>query len=248
MRKQRIIQSRNMTEVYDSLFIKSYQGKGRKPRLPKQKVTPEEVKRNNLRMAKAKLRMLIDNNFTQDDYYLTLTFKHEVDPEEAKKAIKKFIRDVRKEYKKQGKELKYIYIAEERGKIHFHLLINHEIEITTVMMRKLWSHGFTDIRLYRGTAEDAIAMAEYFTKERKVVDEDNEKEKAFNRTWIKSNNVKPPEEKVRTVRATEWKAEVNVPDGYYLDKESYMEGVNNMGYPYRFYRLIKLSKWSELYK
>ena len=45
-----------------------------------------------------------------------------------------------------------------------------------------------------------------------------------------------------------WKAEVNVPDGYYLDKESYMEGVNNMGYPYRFYRLIKLSKWSELYK
>ena len=92
MRKQRIVKSRNMTEIYDSLYIKSYQGTGKKLRLPKQQPTAEEVKKNNYRLAKAKLRMLIDNNFKEDDYYLTLTFRSAITAEEGKHAIQKFVR------------------------------------------------------------------------------------------------------------------------------------------------------------
>lgn len=227
-----------MTEIYDSLFIRSYQGHGKKPRLPRRKPTAEEVKKNNLRMAKAKLRMLIDNNFREDDYYLTLTFKKELAPDESKKAIQKFVRDLRKRYRRVGKELKYIYIAEEKGRLHFHMLVNREIELTTSLMRKLWPYGFTEIKYYRGAAEDAIAMAEYFTKERNI--ENDNSERIFKRTWVKSNNVHPPEEKVKVMKATEWRREVNVPQGYYMDKDSYIEGVNNAGYPFRFYRLIKI--------
>ncbi|WP_288760545.1 hypothetical protein [uncultured Veillonella sp.] len=238
MRKRKIIKSKNMTEIYDSLFIRSYQGHGKKPRLPRRKPTAEEVKKNNLRMAKAKLRMLIDNNFREDDYYLTLTFKKELAPDESKKAIQKFVRDLRKRYRRVGKELKYIYIAEEKGRLHFHMLVNREIELTTSLMRKLWPYGFTEIKYYRGAAEDAIAMAEYFTKERNI--ENDNSERIFKRTWVKSNNVHPPEEKVKVMKATEWRREVNVPQGYYMDKDSYIEGVNNAGYPFRFYRLIKI--------
>lgn len=240
MRKRKIIKSKKMTEIYDSLFIKSYQGQGKKPRLPKRKPTAEEVKKNNLRMAKAKLRMLIDNNFKEDDYYLTLTFKKELPPEESKKAIQKFVRDLRKQYKKSEKELKYIYIAEEKGRLHFHMLVNREIELTTALMRKLWPYGFTEIKYYQGAAEDAIKMAEYFTKERTINDDKKDEPRVFKRTWVKSNNVHPPEAKVKTLKATEWKREVNIPNGYYLDKESYFEGVNNAGYPYRFFRIIRI--------
>lgn len=239
MRRRRIVKSRNITEIYDSLNIRSYQGKGKKPRLPRQKPTAEDVKRNNLRMAKAKLRMLIDNNFVEDDYYLTLTFKQELDHAECKKAIQKFVIDLRKQYKKQTKELKYIYFAEEKGHIHFHMLVNRGIELTTNMMRKLWPYGFTKIEYFRGDAEDAIRLAEYHTKERNVSD-DTDTPRVFKRTWVKSNNVQPPEEKIKVLKATEWKHEVKVPNGYYLDKESYYEGVNNAGYPFRFYRLIKI--------
>lgn len=240
MRKRKIIRSRNITEVYDSLNIRSYQGKGKKPRLPRQKPTTEDVKRNNLRMAKAKLRMLIDNNFVEDDYYLTLTFKQELDPAKSKKAIQKFVIDLRKQYKKQTKELKYIYFAEEKGHIHFHMLVNRGIELTTNMMRKLWPYGFIKIEYFRGDAEDAIRLAEYHTKERNISDDNTDIQRVFKRTWVKSNNVQPPEEKIKILKATEWKHEVKVPNGYYLDKESYYEGVNNAGYPFRFYRLIKI--------
>lgn len=240
MRKRKIIRSRNITEVYDSLNIRSYQGKGKKPRLPRQKPTAEDVKRNNLRMAKAKLRMLIDNNFVEDDYYLTLTFKQELDPAKSKKAIQKFVIDLRKQYKKQTKELKYIYFAEEKGHIHFHMLVNRGIELTTNMMRKLWPYGFIKIEYFRGDAEDAIRLAEYHTKERNISDDNTDIQRVFKRTWVKSNNVQPPEEKIKILKATEWKHEVKVPNGYYLDKESYYEGVNNAGYPFRFYRLIKI--------
>jgi len=239
MRRRRIVKSRNITEIYDSLYIRSYQGKGKKPRLPRQQPTAEDVKRNNLRMAKAKLRMLIDNNFVEDDYYLTLTFKNQLDPDECKKAIQKYVRDLRKQYKKQSKELKYIYFAEEKGHIHFHMLVNRSIELTTNMMRKLWPYGFIKIEYFRGDAEDAIRLAEYHTKERNVFD-DTDRQRIFKRTWVKSNNVKQPEEKIKILKATEWKNDVKVPQGYYLDKESYFEGVNNAGYPFRFYRLIKI--------
>lgn len=81
-------------------------------------------------------------------------------------------------------------------------------------------------------------MAEYFTKERKI--ETDNSERIFKRTWVKSNNVHPPEAKVKILKATEWKREVNIPNGYYLDKDSYWEGINNAGYPFRFYRLIRI--------
>ncbi|WP_277287680.1 rolling circle replication-associated protein [Veillonella montpellierensis] len=234
MRKQKIIKMKIMTEIYDYMTAKSYQSNKKKPRLPRRQLTKEEVARNNFRMAKAKLRRLIANNFEPNDYYITLTIKERVDIETAKKYITNFNRRLRDAFKraKAKAELKYIYILEGKKKYHFHMLINRGIELTSQLMKKLWPHGFTDIKLYHGEAEDAIRLAEYFTKERT--------ENKHQKRWVKSNSVKHPKEIVKVVKATEWRKEVKVPNGYYLDKDSYYEGINNAGYPYRFYRLVRL--------
>ena len=60
-------------------------------------------------------------------------------------------------------------------------------------------------------------------------------------------NLDKPKVESKTIKATEWRKEIKVPQGYYLDKDSVYEGINNYGYPFRTYRLIRLTKWSEIY-
>jgi len=114
------------------------------------------------------LRMTIDNNFKRNDYYITLTYKEQPSWEQAKKDIRNFIRRLQRVYKKAGKELKYIYVAEGKRRIHFHLLINREIDLYTEDIEKLWTSGMHKLVLYRGQAEDAIRLASYFVKEKRA--------------------------------------------------------------------------------
>ena len=65
--------------------------------------------------------------------------------------------------------------------------------------------------------------------------------------WVSSTNLDKPKVESKTIKATEWRKEIKVPQGYYLDKDSVYEGINNYGYPFRTYRLIRLTKWSEIY-
>lgn len=247
MRKRKIITGKNIKEVYDWVNARSYQKGSKAPRQPRRNVTPKEVRRNNARIAEANLRMKIDMNFKEDDYYLTLTYEEAPEGEAAKRDIKQFIRELRKEYKKANPEaaLKYIYIAEEKGRIHFHMLVNREIDITTKLMKRLWPYGYSKVELYRGGAEDAIQISSYFMKERKHEPIEEEAERIFKRRFVGSKNLEQPKEVVKEVKATEWKGQIKVPKGYYLDKDSIYEGVNNAGYPFRFYRLLRLKEFDE---
>ena len=240
MRNRKIVKSKNMMEISDHITGNSYvTEKGKKVRQKKEKVTPEAVRRNNLRIARSKLRMLIDNNFVSGDWYLTLTFKNQTSLQEAKEVIKKFNRKLRDLYRKENHELKYIYIVEGKKRIHFHILISQGIDITPELMKALWPYGYTKIEMYRGEAEDAIALAKYFLKEKEQAIT-NEKS-GIKQRWVASLNLDKPEEYKKVLKATEWKKGIYVPEGYYLDKDSVYEGINNAGYPFRFYRLIKLS-------
>ncbi len=234
MRRRKKIFSKNMIEVTDYQSPKIYsRGKTRQKRkLP----TPEEMKRNNERLAESKLRLLIDNNFSPGDYYLTLTYREQPTWEQAKKDIRNFIRRLSDRYKSKEKPLKYIYVVEGASRIHFHLLINKAFEIYPDDMEKLWPYGYFEQKIYQGKAEDAIRMASYFVKEI----QSDEKAAVFKRRWTSSKNLIKPKEKVETLPSTEWAKDIKVPNGYYLDKDSLYEGVNMTGYPFRVYRLIKL--------
>ena len=160
MRRRTTIKSKNMMEISDHVTGNSYYGKpGKKVRSERKQVTPEVIRKNNLRMAEKQLRLLIDMNFKADDYYLTLTFKDEEDESEAKDKIRKFFRKVRELFQKAEQTCKYIYVMEKQGRIHFHALLSRGIELTSQLLKKLWPHGYTKIEYYRGEAEDAIGLA-----------------------------------------------------------------------------------------
>ena len=58
MRRRTVIESKNIREVTDSITGNSYLGKiGKKSRSEKQHVTPEMIRKNNIRIAEKKLRL-----------------------------------------------------------------------------------------------------------------------------------------------------------------------------------------------
>lgn len=245
MRVRKTVKTTNMLEVLDCHTAQT-NIKNRK-RKPKINITPEDVAKNNERKAEDELRRLIDNNFYIDDYYLTLTYKNEPSWEEAKKDITRFINRLKYRCKKIGKELKYIYICEGRKRLHFHIILNRAIEITTKLIKELWPHGSHKNELYQGEAEDAKRVASYFVKEKKAAFYKDEIS-PFKRRWTSSKNLKKPIVKVEKVKASEWREWIPERKGYYLDTDSVVEGINVAGYPYRFYRLIRIKEIEEVYK
>lgn len=237
MRKRKTIYSRNFIERIDYVNHRSYRKNQRRAKRIKETSKSQEVV--NRRMAEMKLRLKIDMNFESGDYYLTLTFDRLPTWDEAQHAIQKFVRDLRKLYRKEGKELKYIYIAEGEKRIHFHMLVNNAINLYPDMLMKIWPYGYFEQRMYRGKAEDAIRIASYFVKENREVREkaDGAKNK---RRWNCSKNLANPKEKVETMKSEFWREEIVVPAGYYLDADSVVIGFTLDGYPFRIYRLIKL--------
>lgn len=232
-----------MMEISDHMTGKSIiRRNGKRVRAKKEKVTPEAMRRNNVRMARRKLRLLIDNNFTAGDFYVTLTFSDMPTVEEAKESIRKFNRKLRGLYKKEGLEFKYIYVVEGKKRIHFHMLINQGINLNPILMKELWPHGYTKIELYRGEAEDAINLAKYFLKEKEMAVEKSTQAELMKQKWVSSKNLEKPKEERKILKASEWRKDIKVPNGYYLDKDSVYEGVNSYGYPFRVYRLIKLKR------
>ncbi len=251
MRKRKTYSSKNIKEIYDYHFRKTIiKGKGR---AKKQNVTKEEVARYNDRKAEAELRLTLDNNFKANDYYITTTFKEDVGIETAYELYRKFTRKLRDLYrKKKVPKPKYIYVCEGKRRIHFHMILGKEFDISVEEFESIWPHGYIEVVAYHGKAEDAIKLASYFLKEKRAVfyrEKEGEDAKKFKKRWVTSRgNLELPKEETKTLKYSEWRDDIKAPKGYCLDKESVIEGVNPAGYQYRFYRLIKLDPIQEVYK
>ena len=57
-----------------------------------------------------------------------------------------------------------------------------------------------------------------------------------------SKNLKKPEIKVETLKASTWRDTITAPKGYYVETDSIVDSVSAEGYPYRFYRLIRIEE------
>lgn len=92
------------------------------------KPTSERQRIINDRQAKRYLEMLIEANFDNNDYYLTLTYSKEPETaEEAEKNAYNYIRQLEYKCKKQGKERPCVIWCTEHGKtsgrFHHHLIV-----------------------------------------------------------------------------------------------------------------------------
>lgn len=105
----------------------AYGGKHER-RADHEKVTKDQIRRQNQKNKENRVRRTIQLNFRQGDWWITLKYPRGTRKpiEEVMEDFRRFVGSMRKQYKKRGAELKYIYRVEigKRGGIHVHLVMN----------------------------------------------------------------------------------------------------------------------------
>ena len=102
--------------------VKKYYSRMHKPkekRIKREKPTREAQEKINIRKQTEQLRWALNCNFQEGDMFVTFSYKKEERPDTYEDLVKqkdKLIKDLRKEYKKQERELKYIYVLETGNK------------------------------------------------------------------------------------------------------------------------------------
>ncbi len=215
------------------------------PREKKVKETPEVMARQNLWQRKKYLRRLIELNFGEGDWHITLTCRPEDRPckEDAPRLIRKFRDRMRKAYKQRGWELRYIITCEtgKRGAVHWHMIVNdmHDGRDSTAgLVGQFWIWG----RPYFSPLDDTGEygrLAEYLVKESS--DRIRREETGENFSYMRSRNLVKPVEKPYISRARSWRREPRMPAGWELVPGTLINGVNPYnGLPYQYYTMRRI--------
>lgn len=237
-----------MKKTYDLGWVKqvekyypgNYGAPGMK-RGKKRNRAPEDIERQNRVNRARHLQRLILANFHEGDWHLILSYNRDLRPgsmEEAKQQVRKFLQEMRKAYKKAGREFKYIYVTErgKRGACHHHLIIEDiaDQELNTKkQVMKAWSYGGKAFMpLYEdGEFED---LAEYIAKK-------ETKEENRGCTYSRSRNLAVPEPKKEVIHSRRWRTEPQAEKGYYVVKDSIVNGENPVtGYPFQRYTMKRI--------
>lgn len=219
----------------------SYRAGGPRKRGPNEKPADEKMRKRNSRRSRENLYRIIATNFKRDDIRIDLTYENpEPTPEEAKRRIQKFLRQLRGAYRKKGQELKYVYATECKGhRIHHHLIINAGLTRSEIQACWPWAKfNYRSFRLYDGTPEDAKRLSWYITKE---TDETIQEDEAVQKwRWVPSRNLKKPDVRTETIKAKHWAEKPKAPKGYQVAEVR--NGWNAEGYPFQYVKLVPLDE------
>lgn len=191
--KQTIIINQINQEVKEYFSYKNinqdYSQKAKRNKKSKQ--TSETMQDQNYKRKIEKLRLLLLTNFCTNDYFITLNYKNIDDSKNALENINEFITELRKTYKKNNMELKYIFITETEGhRLHHHIIFNHDQLINKEDIKKIWEKGHVYFSYYKGSGDDAERLANYMLKEFRNL---NKKEnKIHKQSYIRSKNLISP--------------------------------------------------------
>lgn len=199
-------------------------------------ITSDAQRAVNDRMAERKLRGLINANFSAGDWHLQFTYAGEApSKEQAREDLRKALREMRKIYRKNGKELKYITVTEyESKRIHHHLLLP---KLNIGEIQKAWNHG-----MVRATAlyanDDYHALAAYLIKEtRRTYNAENA---LYRKRYNASRNLTKPTVIKETVKADTWREKPTAKKGYTIVTDSVEVYTDIFGRPAQSYRMIRL--------
>lgn len=213
-------------------------------RQKKKKPTREEVAKQNELNAIKKLRRKMNCNFGIGDYHMTLTYKKELrpDPEGVRKIISQFLKKLRALYRKHEAELKYIMTTEYKSKaIHHHLVINGaDTWNVPAEIQKIWKYGRPKFTTLDDTGNYG-QLAEYFVKE--TGSSFREPDNPNKSRYTCSRNLKEPIVRKKVLLGKSWREEPRPKEGWYIDKNSFYEGVNPVtGYRYQYYTMIRIKR------
>ena len=203
--------------------------------------TPEEMEKINERNTIKRLRRKIYANFDPGDLFLTHTYRRESrpTPKEARKELSRYLARLRRAYRKQGQELRYIIVTEYMNKaIHHHLILNDLPDGSGAKLAsKLWEGGGTHCKyLYEDGQYEMLAS--YLVKEtNKNFRNPGNPSKC---RYSCSRNLIEPKKETKILKRDDWPEEPRIPKGHYLDKPTLFNGINKMGYRYQYYRMIRI--------
>lgn len=232
---KRIVIAGNTVEV-KKYYSARYGKKDVSGRAQKENETCEKQKKINENNAVEKLTWLINENFTDGDYHIVLTYSDENRPsaDGAAEFLKKYLRKLRSEYRKAGEELKYITVTEyETTNIHHHVIIN---KFDTSVISDLWIYGgvhFTP--LYSGG--EYSKLAHYFVKETNKTFKGSA---VCGKRWSASRNLRKPRITKIVVQADCWMKNPKALKGYYIVTDSVVEDVDFFGYAFQKYTMVKI--------
>ena len=213
-------------------------------RKKKEKPTAEAVKANNLKRMRHWLFMLLVCNFCVGDYHVVLTYSDQTLPEQdlAKKYLQKFFRQMRREYRRRGKELKWICTTEisKKGRIHHHVVMTGCADFAQ-LLAEYWTYGGKHLTpMYRDN--DYEGLADYLTKS--TADTFDEPDSSFRKRYTCSRNLEKPEVTTRVIGSGEWRKKPKVSekqkaDGWYIRPDSVVQGTDLFGFTYQKYVIEK---------
>jgi hypothetical protein len=216
----------------------------------REKPTPEQTREAYIRRRKKHLRWLMNENFEDGkDALVTLSWGKSRDRpdtlKEVKEAARMFLRRLRREYEKLGRDLKYIYCVEigPKGSRHIHAVLSGAGELPLMLIQRCWN-GVVNIKPLntQGQYED---LADYMVKSWAEKTEKTMGEE-LRRCYECSKNLKKPVIEIERIREKDLKKDIKEPPGACLDRSSVREGVNVItGRPYRFYRFRVLGEKGE---
>ena len=164
--------------------------------------TPEKQRRLNEQRAKHRLVLLIDTNFGEGDYHLTLTYAGEApDLDRCKKDIRNFIDRVKRLRARRGLgELKYIYAIGNDGKarIHVHMIMNGGIPRDE--LEAMWAKGRTNLVKLQPDEHGLQGIANYLFRQN--AEAKNTGDYAWQKTWVPSRNLKRPKTRKRDCKCS----------------------------------------------
>lgn len=144
----------------------------------------KERSERSLRRTRKRIQDLLNANLDDKSYFVTLTFKENIqDYEKANARFKYFMHQ-------KNKDIKYLVVKEhqKRGAIHFHLIV---FDIEPKDLAKLllsWNYGFKHYKHIKNKYSYSIAnyLTNYMTKEKNQLVDANKK------VFSNSRNLKRP--------------------------------------------------------
>lgn len=201
--------------------------------------TSEAQKKVNSRQAEKKLTWILNENFDGTSQYATYSYAKDKRPagkEELRADVDKLLKDLRKEFKAGGDVFKYVWVAEvgERGAVHIHMVMN---AIETAKLKKCWNKGWIDIKPLDDSGQYRKLAAYFIKYSEKTM---RTCEGFTGRRYNASKNLKIPQPTKTTVSSRNaYNHTIEIPEGWYLDKESVREAWHEVtGFMYFTYTLI----------
>lgn len=210
--------------------------------------TSEEVEQNNRRHTVDKLYKKLVNNFEPvKDSYVTLTLKPEFrkDPETVHQLFtRKFIPAMRKAYRKEGIEFKYVFVAGGYpDAMHFHVVINsYAGKSMNEILTRFWPYGSIKSVEPLYPDYDWAGLADYMVAN--SYDTFRDPDNPFRQIFSCSRNLENPKVERKIIKAGEWRKTPKVPPkmtaaGYDMVPDSLVIGTDIYGFAFQKFILVK---------